>query len=91
MWSDVDQCGSMWVKLMSGGFEGDQTLGKVNWNDIKGVWMVGDDDERRWTIDDGYKIRFRRDQGSMRLLAELRTNMRGLDSRGELSNQTMKM
>ena len=42
---------------MSGEFERDRTLGKVNWNNIEGVWIIGDDNERRWTIDDGFEIR----------------------------------
>ena len=41
---------------MLGGFKGDRTLRKVNWNDIEGFWMMGDDDERRWTINDGFEI-----------------------------------
>ena len=61
----------MLVELMLGGFEGDQTLRKVNRNDIEGFWMIGDDNERQWMIDNGFEIRFRRDQGSLRLLAEL--------------------
>jgi len=76
---------------MSGGFEMDRTLRKAISNDIEGVWMISDDDERRWTINDRFEIQFRRDRGSSRLLAELRTNTSGLDSRGELSNQTMKI
>ena len=76
---------------MSGGFEVDRTLRKAISNDIEGVWMISDDDERRWTINDRFEIQFRRDRGSSRLLAELRTNTSGLDSRGELSNQTMKI
>ena len=61
---DIVRCHSMLVKLMSGGFEGDRMLGKVNWNDIEGVWMIGDGDERRWMIDNGFEIRFQRDRGS---------------------------
>ena len=47
----------------------DRTLRKAISNDIEGVWMISDDDERQWTIDDRFEIQFRRDRGNSRLLA----------------------
>ena len=49
---------------MPGGFEVDRTLRKAISNDIEGVWMISDGDERRWTIDDRFEIQFQRDRGS---------------------------